>query len=812
MNVESHDSHAVGESENPATKKVRFKKVDELQMEAEEPTAEEIDEAFIPDFDKAMDLKRNESAGLDDIQWNSHTHLNQEQLEKVKVLYQKYAHLFAEGHLKETWKIKGTRHYIETGNQPPTRVRRATPLKDRKIVRETVDELKENNLIRPSTSPWCSPCLVVQKDGRKPRVCVDYRKLNALTCPDSYTSPTPNELLDCLTGSEYFSSMDAMRGFWQVPIAEADQEKTAFSTPDGLFEWLRMPFGLRNAPATFQRAMDEALGSLRFEECLCYVDDILVFSKTFDEHLERLENVFNALTAAGVHLKGAKCTFAVQKLDFLGHQVSKEGVTPRPQLIKSFSDFPVPKDALNVKKFLGLGGYYRKFVPEFAKIARPLQDLTKKDHKFEWTNDCERAFIELKRLLENAPILKLPDETMPFTLMVDTGEKSLGASLMQSHNETLLPVCFASWGLRGAQLNYSMPEKEMLALVMAVKHWHHYIGTKKFTVLMDAKGITDFLRKDASTLRGRLARWRCYLTQFDFQVQHVARDKNVPADALTFTPVWEEGAAEASNGCKNTDEDIFEEWEMEDDERIFDQLDLYDSYSFTPMFVSKASKQSPVAKEKELVIPVQQKAAPAKKQLSSWAILQRMDPTINQIVQYLQKEKLPSESEKRKMPNSNIINWSKTMFVNGDGELWKKEGINKMPVAYVPKLADSHPYAKLRYQCLKAYHTVAHFCKSKLKASLQKHFWWPYLEDDIVSFIRGCHYCCWVKHYKSNPKLPHLPQISPRVRTKVIIDGAGPLNSVRGYQYVLVIQEATTRMLWTFPLNYLRQMKLMLPY
>ena len=340
--------------------------------------------------------------------------------------------------------------------------------------------------MKPSTSPWASPVILVPKRDGTSRFCIDYRRLNAITTKDVYPLPRIDDILDTLGEAKYFSSLDLASGYWQVELAPDARQKSAFTTHKGLFEFIRMPFGLCNAPATFQRVMQVVLAGLEWRSCFVYLDDILIASKTFDEHLNHLREVFNRLRKAGLRLKPKKCLLLRKEVPYLGHVISKEGIRPDPAKTEKVQRFPTPVDATKVRQFLGLASYYRRFVPGFAQIAAPLHALTKKNAVFHWTPECESVFSKLKQLLTTAPVLSYPvfGPQCEFILETDASGVGLGAILAQKQVDgSIHPIAYTTRTLDSHERNYGISELETLALVWAMRYFRPYLLGHHTTVL-----------------------------------------------------------------------------------------------------------------------------------------------------------------------------------------------------------------------------------------------------------------------------------------------------------------------------------------
>ena len=327
--------------------------------------------------------------------------------------------------------------HIDTGDSSPRKqpVRRI-PFAVRQEVATQLRKMQDSGVIQASNSPWASPVVLVRKRDGSLWFCIDYRDLNSVTKADTFPLPRVDELLDQLGRSKYFSTLDLASGYWQVPVHPASREKTAFITHQGLYEFQVMPFGLKNAPAMFQRLMQRVLHGLNPEEgpdfVSVYLDDVLVFSETLEEHLRHLHSVMDRLAAAGLKLKPSKCRFIRQEVEYLGHVLTPNGLKPNPERVTAVTNFPIPQSVREVRQFLGLASYYRRFVQGFAKIAQPLHALTQKGATFDWSTDCQNALETLKSRLVQAPVLAYPDFSKSFVLETDASIKGLGAVLSQT--------------------------------------------------------------------------------------------------------------------------------------------------------------------------------------------------------------------------------------------------------------------------------------------------------------------------------------------------------------------------------------------
>ena len=405
----------------------------------------------------------------------------------------------------------------------------------RDIEQQQVKEMLRDGVIRSSSSPWASPVVMVKKKDGSMRFCVDFRQMNDATIKDAHPLPRIDDTLESLYGAQYFTTLDLKSGYWQVPIKEEDKEKTAFRTSSGqLYEFNQLPFGLCNAPATFSRLMDRTLAGLAWNICLYYLDDIIVFSATWAEHIQRLKAVFERLRRANLKLGARKCTLAAREVSFLGYKVTPEGLEPEARLMEAISKLPPPINVVEVRSFLGLVGYYRRFVKKFSDKAAPLNALLRKEQAWKWTEDCQNAFETLKGEIAARPVSAYPDFSKPFRLYTDASNIGLGAILAQKQQGKEKIICCASRTLNNAESNYSTTKKECLAVVWGVQVFRPFLVATHFEILTDHYAL-QWLRSMKST-SAILHRWAAALEDYRFTILHRPGKLQGHVDALSRLP------------------------------------------------------------------------------------------------------------------------------------------------------------------------------------------------------------------------------------------------------------------------------------
>jgi hypothetical protein len=604
------------------------------------------------------------------------------------------------------------------------RERRKSPA-DTAALRAAVEEMLSKGLVRPSTSEWVSQAVMVKKyrDGvelPEKRPCWDYRRVNDLIKGDAFPLPLPENMFDALQGSRVFSKLDLTKGFWQIPLEETAKPILAMSTPLGLLEPNFMPFGMKNAPAIFQREMQRVFVVQLGKAVLVFIDDILIYTKTAEEHEEVVRWLLKRLCEEGYYANPDKCEFFQREVSFLGHVINADGIQVQQHKVKSVATWPVPKTRTEVKAFLGLTGYYRKFVQGYSQVALPLTELTKNTGRFEWGSDQQKAFEQLKERLTSAPVLAHPDPSRQYLLNTDASGFAIAAVLSQQQPDgAIRPVAYYSRKMNAAEKNYDVHDKELLAIVMAVRHWRCYLDgsphpTKVFT---DHKGLQWLSSK--AELTGRQARWVELLSDIEYVVSYVPGPQNAAADALS-----RRADMDASGDGAAAEDAVPQPQEP----RLRIRLATVQGTATVarPLWESRVEA---LTLREEL-----KKAAAA-------------DPWYSAKLQ----DAAPSDG-----------------LLRGDGLLWTADGR-----FYVP--ADRDLQSKLLYEVHDA-PTGGHMGERKTLHKLQSTCWWYGMKKDVEDYVRGCLVCAAVKPSQKVPAGLLQPLPIPHKPYEVItIDFMGPL-------------------------------------
>lgn len=450
------------------------------------------------------------------------------------------------------------RHHIKLSDESPFK-QRARPIhpQDIEAVRKHIQELLDTGVIRESESPFSSPIVVVRKKNGQVRLCIDYRRLNLQTIKDAYSLPKLEDTFRALNGSQWFSVLDLKSGFYQIEVEDADKPKTAFVCPLGFWEFNRMPQGVTNAPSTFQRLMERCMGDMHLKDVLVFIDDLIVFSKTLEEHEERLMKVLSRLKEFGLKLSPEKCVFFQTSVRYLGHVVSRNGVETDPEKIAALKTWPVPQKLQELRSFLGFAGYYRRYVKGYSSIVKPLHDLTsgyppsqkkskvnQKPDQYRnpkelfgerWTPACQQAFELVIHDLTTAPVLGFADPQKPYVLHTDASTTGLGAVLYQEQEGQLRVISYASRGLSRSESRYPAHKLEFLALKWSVtEKFSDYLYGNHFTAITDSNPLTYILT--SAKLDATSYRWLAALSTFSFKLLYRPGKQNGDADGLSRRP------------------------------------------------------------------------------------------------------------------------------------------------------------------------------------------------------------------------------------------------------------------------------------
>ena len=673
---------------------------------------------------------------------------------EVKKLLVKFATVFAKSDF-DLGRTNIIKHTIETQHarphrEPPRRV----PFHLQGDMDKAIDNMLAKDVIEPSTSPWSAGVVLVKKKDGSMRFCVDYRMLNAQTIRDAYPLPRVSECLDQLAGSSWFSTMDMCSGYWQQEIDIQDRPKTAFATRRGLFQFKVLPMGLCNSSGTFERLMETVLSGLQWKICLIYLDDIIVYAKTFDGMIENLSEVLEHLKQAGLKLKPKKCSLFAKEVEFLGHVVSADGVSTDPKKIDVVKDWQRPMNKSDVRSFLGFCSYYRRFIGNFSDIAKPLHRLTEKNKSFEWTDACQNSFDRLKQCLVSAPILAHPDFEAPFILDTDASGTAIGAVLSQIQNGHERVISYASRCLSKAETRYCVTRRELLAVVVFVKHFKHYLSGKKFVLRTDHGSLRWLM--NFKNPEGQMARWLQELSSFDMDIQHRQGRKHTNADALSRLPCRqctycaERKVSEDKSLCSDSQNQLFRAYSGDDTEL-----------------------------GNTLLIEMQDS--------------DRAISTVKSWVEEGRKPEYKDITNEGYFLRSLWSQWNRLFVKNGIlYREWKVVGTDLSQFQVVIPLKERRTV--LRY--CHDHKSSGHLGMKKTLGKVREKFYWPSLQNDVRAYVAGCEKCLMRKAPSRLKKAPMQIMHSGITMERIATDILGELPETdEGNRYILVISDYFTK--WT---------------
>ena len=701
--------------------------MDEIAVENESPRVAQI-------YSDERVKQRKQS--LQDLFEGSLDHLPEEERDQLIGMLMENHHAFCleKGERGETDLVQCT---IDTPDAcPQKQPMRRVPFGVRHEMSQQLDQMLTMGVIQPSESPWASPVVLVRKKDGSLRFCIDYQKLNSVTKPDVFPMPRIDDMLDQLGKSKYFSTLDLAAGYWQIRMEPSSQEKTAFIVPQGLYEFRVMPFGLMNAPATFQRMMQK-----------------------LEEHLRHLQLVINEIQAAGLKLKPTKCSFVREEVNYLGHVITSRGLSPNPARIAAIQHLPAPTDLKRLRQFLGLASYYRRFIPNFAKIAAPLHALTKKLAPFEWTGDCQEAFDQLRKRLMEAPVLAYPNFEADFVLETDASIEGVGGVLVQTQDDGKLhPVAYASRALSPAERNYSITELETLAVVWAVTHFRYYLYGHNVTIFTDHSAVKSVL--SAPQTNGKHARWwsKVYGSGIrKVEIVYRSGKENANADALSRQPHLEAPQPRVAE---------------------------------TETQVSTVRDNSSVPETVEELLRLDTEPRPATNHQDSFVVEQRKDPDLLPLIQYMLGEKQPEDPS----AVSSLASRAKSLTVI-NGVLHHLDPVH-------PDRQQTVVPTHLRQSILEDHHggkMSGHFSGPRIFKAISRTWWWEGLHRDAMTHARNCPSCMF-GHGSGRTQRPPLEPIPVQRPFQIWgVDIVELPRTRKGNCYAIVFQDFFTKWPLVFP-------------
>ena len=740
-------------------------------------TAEQAhDEGQSPDYDFNKIMPFPVSDPEDDLNFNiDNPKLSAQEIAELIAFLVKNKQAFAStlaklGHSSEYF------HKIETGDAKPVALRfyRTSPKVQQEIDNQ-IEDLLKYGIIEPSTSAWSSPVVMVKKSDGSYRMAIDYRQLNSRTKPQNFPVPRLPDIFDQIGDRkpQYFSTLDLQSGFWQISVSPEDKDKTAFVTKNAKYVFNRMPFGLRNGPSTFQQCISTVLRDLLGKSCCVYADDILCYSPDLKTHKSDLQKIFDRLIKAGLTLNPKKCHFAVQSVRYFGHILSPEGIRTDPSKVQVIQNYPVPKTVTEVRRFLGMTQYYRRFQKNYSNLAKPLQNLTKNNVTFEWTPSCQTSFETMIHNLTTAPILAYPDCHKAYILNCDASDVAISFILSQLNDENREVVIeYAGRTLRKSELNYSVTDKEALAVVEGFRKFHTYLYGSHTTVITDHQALEHVYKNPKIT--GRISRWNILLQNYDYTVQYKKGKHNTNADAISRL----ENLPQPDN--ENADDIIPENVDLfvidPDPQDVIDREPQFHEYFVFEHMESVIPSVMPV---NDIDIVTAQKQC----------------PVIGPIYNFIESGELPEDHE---LKPSIIADASQYFIKNGVMYHLYQPRVRNLQ-KHKPLTSQIVIPKSLRPMVLSEFHdslTAGHQGFLRTYAAIHERYYWPQMYREILDYQQTCYPCQRASNYMPRPpplgKFPPFSEAS--IWSRIHMDFLGPLREGKHKEkYILLVVDAFSK-------------------
>ena len=775
-----------------------------------------IKDRRIVDMQDPASLGRHKQLVWDSVREGIGQELIPAQERQLERLVRRFAHVFSA--------IKGQSPPVSTyGRMKPFEIQtgEASPIakknyhrspRQRREIEKHVRKMLEDGIVRPSESEWASPVVLAMKKDGTTRFCVNYKPVNEVTQKDRYPLPRIDEILDKLGGRAWFTSLDMSAGYWVIPVAEQDKAKTAFTSHMGLHEFNVMPFGLTNAPAAYQRAMDCVLAGLTGLMCMAYIDDVIVFSSSFEDHCKHLEQVLSRIERAGMTVNARKCSFCRKELVYLGHVVTTDGVKPDPVKVQAVRDAPVPKTVRQVRAFLGLVNYYRRYIPKCSVVQSPLSSLCKTAKKgeklppFNWTERCQRAFEKLKEILVSEPLMRHPDFSRNFRVDVDSCAGGVGGVLTQIFDDGEHPVAYYSKTFTVDEAKWSSNELEAIGVIKVLDHFRPYIWGVDFSLLSDNMSVTLAWLKGRTT--GKLARWAARLAEFEGYMTILPRSgrKHGNADGLSRMAKDPNEIPTSGDDCMGLGVSPRRE------ESILQTAD-----SAFMSIISNVENAEP-DHDWVLALTVEEEAELMSKVTKFHDRVWKTDDGKRQrFAEEMDRDHLVTELRTAQRGSKAIqLEYARVHALPNHSDRHHRTSGGMLERRYTPAHGLGKPYwvpvvaPRLRRKVMASYHdegVTQHLGSAKTLALLKQRYWWRGMDKDVRAFVRACPWCQKYKAVSRTSRNSPVPKVVRGPNKMLSIDIAGPFDKKVGIPlFILTVVDVWSNYGEVYPLQGTRTM------